>query len=433
MFRRIWAFAFSLWALFLPFSSAFAQTLGPVSSYNDLKAVMQFAESGDIILLSGHIPADGDPLSPEITLHLRSEDGAVIRGLRLQNASLSFSDITLEDGLSIEGTSHIGLQQGVSVLGTPSGAALSFAGDGTLIVEQGCTISGGAGAPGLSIQHNGGEFYASIEGRISGGNGETGGPGLVISPLREGGAVMITGTITGGHGTGLGGHALNLYDLSGNAYVTVAGSLQGGDGVIGGDAIQLVAVSGSANVGISGDLKGGQGESYGGNALIMMNAEEAASVNLSGHFAGGDATGAGAQPGTSLHLVGESAALRARIDNCILEDGKQLYATPSPAPTPDVTLLPAITDDPVIMLTPIPTPAPTPVPDEQPTAEPTPVPSETPSEVPTESPVPSLPPTAEPSPSPTLEPTAMPLPDATDLPIATDGEADSIPQEDTLS
>ena len=334
--------------VFFSCSSAFAQSFGPVSSYDELIRAAASAQSGDTILLSGEISAENsEPLSTSAFIHLKSETGAVVRGLHLQDAALAFTGIALEDGLTVDGTSQISLGSGVTVSGADGSAALAFSGNGALIVERGCEIEGGAGAPGVSIRHDGGEFYSSIEGCVTGGDGSSGGAGMIVSPLKEGGAVMITGSIKGGSGTSVGGHALNLYDLSGNAYITVGGTLQGGDGSIGGDGIQLVSASDNVSVGISGQVKGGQGESYGGNALILMNAEDASSVNLSGHFSGGDAVGDGAQPGTSLNLVGDSASLRTRIDNCILEDGKQLRPASEPQPTPDVTALPEITSEPV--------------------------------------------------------------------------------------
>ena len=349
MRKRLWAGAVSFLFLFSPCASAFAQTLGPVSSFDELTRAVESAQEGDTILLSGDISAEGT-LSASVFVHIKSENGAVVRGLELKDASMTFSGISFEDSLTVSGTSHINLGSGVTVTGSSGSEGLSFSGNGTLIVERGCRIEGGAGASGLSIAHEGGDFYSSIEGSVSGGDGSRGGAGLVISPLTEGGAVMITGSIEGGSGSSLGGHALNLYDLSGNAYITVDGTLQGGDGAIGGDGIQVVSASDTVSVGISGQIKGGQGESYGGNALILMNAEDASSVNLSGHFSGGDATGDNAQPGTSLHLVGDSASMRARIDNCILEDGKNLHSTPEPEATP----LPKITKDPVVAQSPAP-------------------------------------------------------------------------------
>lgn len=334
-----------------PMASAWAQTFGPVSSYEELSGLLLAAKDGDTILLSGDISADGkSPLSSLSSVCLKAEGSATLRGLHLQDASLSIVGVALEDGLTVSGTSHVLLGKDVTITGSSGSAALSFSGNGALIVERGCAIEGGTGSPGLSIRHDGGEFYGSIEGRVTGGSGASGGAGVIVSPLQEGGAVMITGSIHGGDGTSLGGHALNLYDLSGNAYVTVDGNLQGGVGSIGGDGIQLISASDTVNVGIIGTVKGGSGESYGGNALILLDAEGSSTVNLSGHFSGGDALGSNAQPGTSLHLIGDSSSLRTRMDNCILEDGKKLNPTavptaaptsePTPEPTPESTAEP---------------------------------------------------------------------------------------------
>lgn len=389
MCKRIWAFAFSLWMTFSFCSSGLAQTFGPVSSYDELRLAFESAQDGDTILLSGDMAASADePLSSDAFIHLKSENGAVVRGLHLHNAAVTFTGIALEDSLIVDGASHISLGSGVTVSGADGNDALSFTGSGALIVERGCEIRGGASAAGISIHHNGGEFYSSIEGSVSGGSGSSGGTGMIVSPLKEGGALMITGSIKGGSGASLGGHALNLYDLSGNAYITVSGTLQGGDGAIGGDGIQVVSAGDQVNVGISGQVKGGQGESYGGNGLILMSAEGACSINLSGHFSGGDATGEDAQPGTSLQLVGDSAALRARIDDCILEDGRHLRPTPvptsepTPEPTPDAAL-PEDTEAPVEPTPADPVETPQPDPSPVPDADPEPViPEDTPADIP---------------------------------------------------
>jgi len=335
MIKRLWALALVGIMLCLPISSSLAAMLGPASSADELCALLDSAGNGDIILVSGSISAHGrDPLTSDASVQIRSEDGAMISGLRLRDASITFSGVSFSDSLVVDGTSHIHLGRSVSVVGGDGQTGLSFSGSGTLIVESDCDVSGGKGSSGISISHDGGEFYGSIEGRIRGGDGSSGGAGVVVSPLQESGALMIAGSIQGGNGSSVGGHALNLYGLSGNAFVTVDGSLQGGSGAIGGDGIQLVAASDMVNVGISGRIKGGQGESYGGNAMIMMNAEDASSVKLSGYFSGGDAIGEHAQPGTSLRLVGDSVSARTHVDNCILEDGMNLIPSPTPVPVP---------------------------------------------------------------------------------------------------
>jgi len=339
MFMRIWALALSFFILSCTFSSGFAATLGPAKNFNELRSLLADIKSGDTILISGDISAHEEPaLSIPVSARIKSDGIAAISGLHLKDASVTFSDISITDTLTVSGTSHIYLGRNVSVTGSSGHAGLTFTGDGTLIVEGGCTIEGGQGADGISISHCGGEFFGSIEGTVRGGSGLTGGTGLVISPLQNNGAVMITGSIVGGNGSSMGGHALNLYELSGNAYITVDGHLHGGSGSIGGDGIQIVSACDNVNVGISGQAKGGSGENYGGDALILMNVQDASSFHISGHFSGGDAAGENAQPGTSIQLVGNAAVTRARIDNCILEDGKSFK--PAPSPTTESTPAP---------------------------------------------------------------------------------------------
>lgn len=340
MFRRLWTFAFFLFMLNCISLPADADTLGPAASYAELHDLLLKASSGDTIVISDDISAlDAPPLHIPVSVRIKSDDSDAIRGLQLVDSSVAFSDISMTDTLSISGTSHILLGKNVFVTGSPAGtAALSFSGCGTLIVEGGCTIAGSSGSDALSIQHQGGEFYGSIEGIIRGGSGTTGGSGLIISPLQNNGALMITGSISGGDGDHIGGHALNLYDLSGNACITVDGHMTGGSGLIGGNGIQIVSTRDNVSVGVNGFAKGGSGENYGGDALILMNPQDASSFHISGHFSGGDALGEGGHPGTSIQLVGNAAAARARIENCILEDGKPFKPTPMPTAAP--TLVP---------------------------------------------------------------------------------------------
>lgn len=344
---RLRAFALSVFLLLSPITSSYAATLGPAQTYDDLRELLASADRGDIILVSGAISADDNvPLHTTSSVRLSSSDGtpSSISGLRLQDASVSFADITLCDSLIVGGTSHIQLASDVSVSGAYGLSGLSFTGNGTLIIDPGCSVTGGSEGDGISISHSGGEFYASIEGNVQGGSGASGGSGVTIAPLSSHSAVMIAGSIQGGSGSSLGGHALNLYNLSGNAYVTVDANLRGGDGVIGGNGIQLVAARDRVNVGIDGKIKGGRGESYGGDALILMNAEGASSFQLSGTFSGGDASGRSAQPGTSLQLVGDSTAAHTHVVDCILEDGMRVASStfPSSVGTPTVTPLPEI-------------------------------------------------------------------------------------------
>ena len=317
---------------------ALCATLGPASDYQALTTLLFDAQNGDTVLISGDIRAsDTSPLSTHSVVHIQSDVDAVISNLHLHDASIIFSDISFSDGLVVSGNSHIQLGKHVSISGSQGNPGLDFSGSGTLIIENGCSIQGGSGSPSVSISHQGGEFYGSVEGSLRGGDGFSGGSGLVICPLQNNGAVMITGTIEGGDGDGTGGHALNLYNLSGNAYVTIDGHLHGGSGIIGGDGIQIISVSDTVNVGINGQAKGGSGKGHGGNALILMNAQGASSFHISGHFSGGDAIAENALPGTSLRLVGNAVVTRARIENCMLEDGKPFHSTPKPTaqPTPD--------------------------------------------------------------------------------------------------
>ena len=335
MLKRIRALALLILLLCSAVSPVSAVTLGPAASYEELAALLSTAANGDVILVSGQITAlSSPPLSTQAVVHIQSDGSAVISALHLHDASIVFSGISFSDSLIISGNSHVQLGRHVFISGSPQSPALSFSGSGTLIIENGCSIEGRGGSPGVFISHQDGEFYSGIEGHIRGGDGLSGGPGLVISPLQNNGAVMITGVIEGGSGSGAGGHALNLYDLSGNAYVTIDGHIQGGSGLIGGNGIQIVSASDSVNVGVTGQAKGGPGKSHGGNALILMNARDASSFHVSGHFSGGDAIAENALPGTSLRLVGNAVVARTRVDNCILEDGKAFKATPAPSPAP---------------------------------------------------------------------------------------------------
>lgn len=345
--------------------SASAATLGPAASFDELLALAASAQAGDVLLVSGDIPVF-DTLTPVAPVRITSSDGTgALRGLRLQDASVVFSDIALLDTLTIVGASNVELSSGVSVVGAPGASGLSFCGSGALLLSRGSRVTGGENAPGVTISHTGGEFYASLEGTVRGGVGLRGGEGIVVSPLGTSGAMMISGDICGGEGTAAGGHALNLYELSGNAYVTVDASLCGGSGDVGGNGIQLVSASDQVTVGISGSISGGQGKSFGGDALMLMNVTGSAAISLSGRLCGGNASTPGARPGSSLLLVGDTTASRTYVNRCILEDGRIVPAPPSPeipltpAPTAAVTPLPEITSsiDDIGLITPLPSDA----------------------------------------------------------------------------
>ena len=362
-FFQILLLSFILSLTHLP--CAFAATLGPAETIEDLRAMIEEASSGDTLLISGEIIMDDNlPLTTDSSMRITSQRGEIAKlsGLRIRNASITFSNVLLENSLLIEGTSSICLSNGVRILGSDTQNALSFIGNGTLIIEPGCHILADSGSNGIFISHTGGDFYGSIEGSVQGGAGQNGGAGILVSPMLDSSAMLISGSIEGGSGVALGGHALNLYNLSGNALITVDGTVDGGSGFIGGDAIQIISATDTVSIGIAGSVKGGSGQSHGGSALIIMNAGGSSSFNLSGSFSGGDAIGKAAQPGTSLQLVGNSAVVRTRIDNCLLEDGRYLSSTPkpdihdapsfvptaSPSPTPSPKALPKLTPMPEI-------------------------------------------------------------------------------------
>lgn len=364
MMKRIGAFALALLLLTGSIQPAAAAMLGPATTYAELAALAAQAAEGDTLLVSGDLSAVGEVLDlpRRITLASIGDERATIRGLTLQNASVQISSLDLADTLTIEGISYVELLGSVRVSGASGDNGLRFSGSGALIIDPSCEITGGANGAGLSISHDGGDFYACLEGTVRGGSGSTGGPGVVVSPLAQSGAMMISGSIYGGDGSAIGGHALNLFELSGNAYITVDGCIQGGSGPVGGDGIQLVSAGDQVNVGINGRVSGGTGQEYGGDALILMNAGGASAVTLSGSLTGGDTVSPEGQPGTSLLIVGESTALHARVQDCLLEDGSRLAPTPVPTPEPDVTPLPAITSSlsDIEPLTPQPTPEETP-------------------------------------------------------------------------
>lgn len=341
------AISLSVLMTLLPITFSLAATLGPVSSFEALQDLLPAAHAGDMILISGALDAaDKGPISPQTHVRITSadHDTASIRHLQILNGDVTLSNISLEGSLKIDGTSNVLLTRGTSVTGSDGMSGISFTGNGTLILEPGSVVTGGTGSAGISIEHQQGDFFASLEGSIVGGSGTTGGTGVVIFPLSDSGAVMISGSVVGGKGSSLGGHALNLYELSGNAYVTVDGKLQGGSGTIGGDGIHLVSAADNTVVGITGSVKGGRGESYGGDALILMNASDSSSFHLSGSFSGGDATGPDAQPGTSLTLVGHAASLRTFVGDCFLEDGKNLGSELIPEVTPLPSIISSLDD-----------------------------------------------------------------------------------------
>ena len=446
--------------LFSPCTAGRAQTLGPAMSYSELCALASTARDGDVLLVSGDFSAEGqEPLSVPALLHITSDRGptATVRHLSLRDVSISFSDITLADTLTIEGDSRVELLDGVTVSGAENQSGLIFSGCGSLLISKDCEITGGSNSDGIRIAHQGGNLYVSIEGTARGGEGTIGGAGITVSPLMESGTMYIDGTVRGGEGLAIGGSALNLYNLSGNAYITVDGTLRGGSGPAGGDGIQIVSIDDSVSIGISATVRGGEGVNYGGDALMLMNAEGASSVNLTGSLTGGNATSQRGIPGQSLLIVGNTGLTHTRVVNCLLQDGENTFAYNQEESTePSVTPLPEITssvDDVTPMETPSPsdttatpspsaspvTPAPsdapatpspspspvTPSPTTLPTAEPSTDPSPETSASPTVEP--STDPSPETSASPTVEPSTDPTPEVPDTPTP-DSSTDPAPE-----
>ena len=338
---------------------ACADTLGPARSYDELLELAGSASDGDVLLISGELSAPGDvPLVTNVSLSIRSsqEGRASISSLCLLDADIGFADIDLVDTLRIEGTSNVHIQSGVSVRGANAQPGLVFSGNGSLLLDRGSDVTGGSENAGICIAHQGGDFYSDIAGTVHGGDGNVGGAGVEISPLTASGALMISGSISGGDGSSYGGNALNLYGLSGNAYVTVDGAISGGSGHVGGNGMQLVLATDNTVVGISGEIDGGQGEEFGGDALMLMSLNGSATVNLTGALKGGDATGENAHPGTSLLMVGDTTAAHARVNGCLLEDGKALLM-PAQQAQIDVTPLPELTPS-AADIGPLETPAP---------------------------------------------------------------------------
>lgn len=378
MTKRFRAFALLILLLLAPPPAARAAQLGPATSYQELLSLAAGAQDGDTLLISGAINASAaQPLTSGVYLYLRGEEGgASISGLHIRDAQLALSGLTLTDGLSVRGESHIQITRGVSVQG-----GLSFSGSGALLLDPGSSVTGGSGATGVSVRHTGGDLYVSLDGAIRGGDGPSGGTAAAIDPLGASGALMVTGTLTGGAGDDFGGNALNLHNLSDNAYITVDGRLTGGAGEIGGCGLQLITADGGMTAGIGGRISGGRGNSYGGDAMLLMNVGGSASVALYGELTGGDSSGTDSTPGQSLTLLGQTTAMHTNVSgNCILQNGRQVLYALSVTPLPAITS--SVDDAEVIDPSPTPPPAATIEPTATPTVEPTPEPTSEPTEIP---------------------------------------------------
>ena len=390
---------FLLTLLIFP-SMAQAGTLGPALSYGELLTLVRQARDGDVLLISGDLTATDEALVTPALLEISGDGRAMLRHLHVSDSSIVFSNLALLDSLSIDGVSNVELR-GVQVEGAPGQYGLSFVGSGTLLVDEDCTIIGGAGATGVSISQRGSDLYVSIEGNVTGGM--DGGSGMEVSPMTEYGTMMLAGSIRGGDGVAMGGTGLNLFDLSGNAFITVAGSVRGGKGSVGGAGMQVVSIGDTVSIGVNGEIRGGSGAEYGGDALILMDATAASSINLSGSLIGGNASAQTGEPGQSLLVVGDSVA-HARVVNCLLQDGENTFSYNQPVtPLPEITSS-VETVDPLLTPTPELTPEITP----EPTSEDTPAPT------PDHTPEPTPAPTPEPTIEPTTEPEITPEPATAD-------------------
>ena len=85
-------------------SSALAATLGPAETIDDLRAMIDEADANDTLLISGEIIMDEDvPLSTRFPVRITSDAGETcsLKNLRLENASITFTNVLLDDSLSI--------------------------------------------------------------------------------------------------------------------------------------------------------------------------------------------------------------------------------------------------------------------------------------------------------------------------------------------
>ena len=285
-------------------SLAVSETIGPIRTADDFVSSLSRAHEEDTFLFTGDIDFAEVPLSGlNFTFSSVGKKTAVLRNLCLADSSIRFKQIRIAGFLSVTGRSEIEFRDQAFVTGTDGTSGIVFQGSGLLTIGPDCSVAGGAGAPGIRIANNEGEFYAGIEGTIRGGDGETGGNALLISSLCGQGTVFLNGTLLGGRGKSVGGNALCLYDLNNEAFVSVDGSIQGGDGGIGGDGIQIVSARDHAFISVNGSSSGGTGESHGGNALMIVRAGGSSSVVVSGKLSGGNVVKKGGIGGHSLIIA----------------------------------------------------------------------------------------------------------------------------------
>ena len=356
-----------------------------ITTYDGLLAAADAAQDGDVLELSGVIVAGAAPLSAPRRIVLRPAQGgsAEIKGLQLDDADVAFDGLTLSGGLRVSGESYVDLTGDTFVRGASGQTAVSFEGNGSLTVERGASVQGGAGASAVCVRAEGGDVHVAVYGALQGGGGDgDGGSGLQLENLAGDSTVVVSGEVSGGSGLGIGGNAINLYSFGGEASAVLAGVARGGSGRVGGSGVQIVGLSGSASVALSGSVSGAGGEDFGGDSLVVMSAQAGASVSVAGQLTAGNVPDTGERPGAALRIVDEESGQRVSIQGAQLRDGEIIplgaaTATPAPTATPQPTPVPGITASvPVHTLAPSPSPAPTQTPEATP--EPSEVPEPTP-------------------------------------------------------
>ena len=341
----------AVFVLTLLASAALSDTWGPIRSAGDLISALSRAKNDDTFLFSGDIDCTGVVLSGlKLTFSSEGKRLATLHHLSLSDSSLRLERIRVSGTFDVSGNSELELQDQVSIVGSEDSCGLAFQGCGLLVIGPGCSVTGGAGAPGIRIHHTQGDFYAGIEGEIRGGGGDAGGTALLVSSLCEQGTVFLNGNLTGGRGESIGGNALCLYGLNDQAFVSVEGSLKGGDGGIAGDGIQIVSARDRSFVHINGSSSGGAGQSHGGNALTIVRISGSSSVIVTGRLSGGNVLKRDGIGGHSLLIADNASIGHTVVRDCMLEDGgyaPQLTVPRHPSITSSINRASPLTETPL--------------------------------------------------------------------------------------
>lgn len=375
MTRILRAVLFCALAVSLALSGASA-ALANIDSYSALLDAVSQASDDDILIITGVISAgeSDPPLSSSANLIIRGAESASAEliGVRIDSMNVGFSNIAFPQGLEIQGNSNVQLMSGTLAQGNSGSSAITMTGSGTLQIDRGSAIIGGAnaggqGGDGILLYARDGGIALIVEGSVSGGSGRNGGSALTLSGLSSQSSVSVGGVISGGEGTRIGGNAINLYDSTDSTSVRLSGTLTGGTGGrTGGSAVQIVNVSGAASVELSGSARGGDGAYYGGDTIVAMNVS--GSLVLSGQLRGGDVSSNGERPGAAVRLLDIQTTENTNLNNALIEDGQVLPTQAPPVPAPVLTA------------------APTAMPTAEPAVEPTEAPASEPTETPAEEP-----------------------------------------------